>query len=82
MPAIDRQEFSRAHVIRIKFSNSSPESCVYTCYWNDNKRGIILVSYGNHYIRVYRANSPRHAPTETKQHSLCNKTRHLVEVAS
>ncbi len=82
MPAIDRQEFSGARVIRIKLSNSSPESCVYTCYWNFNKKGLILVSYGNHYIRVYRAKSPRHAPTETKQHSLRNKTRRLVEVAS
>ena len=54
----------------------------YTQGNNNDKRGLILVSYGNHYIRVYRANSPRHAPTETKQHSLCNKTRHLVEVAS
>ena len=81
MPAIDRQEFSRARFIRIKLSNSSPESCVYTCCWNVNKKGLILVSYGNHYICVYRAKSPRHAPTETKQHSLCNKTTHLVEVA-
>ena len=82
MPAIDRREFSGARVIRIKLSNYSPESCVHMCYWNVNKKGLILVSCGNHYIRVYRAKSPHHAPTETKQHSLCNKTRHLVEVAS
>ena len=82
MPAVDRQEFSRARFIRIKLSRSSPETCVYTWYWNINKKGLILVSYGNHYIRVYRAKRLRHAPTETKQHLLCNKTRHLVEVAS
>ena len=82
MPAIDRQEFSGARVIRIKLSNSSPESCVYMCYWNVNKKGLILVSCGNHCIRVWRATRLRHAPTETKQHSLRNKTRHLVEVAS
>ena len=76
MPAIDRREFSGARVIRIKLSF---ESCVHMCYWNVNKKGLILVSCGNHYIRVYRAKSPHHAPTETKQHSLCNT---LVEVAS